>query len=69
MQWPAAPTAGRDSLLGSQPERRRDVLVEVRDRRGVGVGLPAPLALVVEPEHRTRGLEPVVDLGREHTKP
>src|SRR4051794_39244411 len=41
---------------------RPHVLVEVRDRGGVGVGLSALLALVVEPEHRPGRLDAVVDL-------
>ena len=51
------------------PTRGRDVLVELRRRHRLDVGLAARLALVVEAEHGPGRLDAVIDLGRRDHEP
>src|SRR3954468_20429679 len=69
----AAGAVARDAERGGARlqvvERSAHVLVEVRDRGGLGVRLAALLALVVEAEHGPGRLDAVVDLGHRDQEP
>ena len=71
-QMPARAVPGRthDRATRTEPGHGgRDVLVELRRRQRLDVGLPARLALVVEAEHRPGRLDAVIDLRRRDHEP